>query len=283
MRYTYKLVLLVLVFISFFINYGIYRTREVRKSPEQLSNERSVKVQDAARLAAFNSLMSETEAANLRNLLRIFMDVASKANITYFMYWGTLLGSYRHHGRIPWDDEIDFMVPAAQKALLYEAFAQLAPIYVLNTSAKYRWKFYANNSTLVTRLLWKFPFVDISFYEKDNVSIWDEDPIFTRRNTFLESDVFPLCLRPYDGVYVPAPRNQKAFVTENDLEVCSSQKYDHRKETSVKGGLIFRTKCSSLWDRWPFVFRTKTEHGTNETLRIGSRILSCIFVASSNA
>ena len=282
MKFTYRLVLPVIIVISCFI-YGIDRTLEVGRNLEQVSNEGSENVQDAARLTAFNSLMSETEAANLRNLLRIFVDVANKANITYFMYWGTLLGSYRHHGRIPWDDEIDFMAPAAQKARLYEAFAHLAPIYVLNTSAKYRWKFYANNSTLVTRLGWKFPFVDISFYNKDNVSIWDEDPIFMRRNTFLVSDVFPLCLRPFDGVYVPAPRNPEAFVTENHLEVCSSRKYDHRKEKSIKGGLIFRTKCSSLWDRWPFVFRTKTEHGTNETLRIGSRILSWKFIASSFA
>ena len=270
MKLAGKLVLPALILISCFI-YGIDRTLEVRQKLEKIYNERS----------AFNALLSETEAANLRNLVRIFLDVSSRANITYFMYWGTLLGSYRHHGRIPWDDEIDFMAPAAQKVRLYEAFSQLAPTYVLDTSAKYRWKFYDNNSTFVTRLLWKFPFVDISFYEQDNVSIWDEDPLYTRRNTFLESDVFPLCLRPFDGFYVPAPRNTKAFVPEHNLEVCSSQTYDHRKEKSIKGRLIFRTKCSSLWDRYPFVFRTKTKHGTNETLRIGSRIVSWAFLASS--
>lgn len=54
--------------------------------------------------------MQEVKEAELR-LLRIFDSYCRENKLRYSLSAGTLLGAVRHKGFIPWDDDIDVVMP----------------------------------------------------------------------------------------------------------------------------------------------------------------------------
>ena len=78
------------------------------KSESQLMNELS------NRSHFLRELTSEESAALKRVILDIYKDVSAlcdKYHLTYMMSGGTCLGAIRHQGFIPWDDDLDIMMP----------------------------------------------------------------------------------------------------------------------------------------------------------------------------
>ena len=56
------------------------------------------------------------------NILLEFDAFCKKNNITYFLAYGTLIGAIRHQGFIPWDDDIDVIMPRPD----YEKFKSIS-------------------------------------------------------------------------------------------------------------------------------------------------------------
>lgn len=57
------------------------------------------------------------------DLLNEFASVCREHQLKWFVHAGTMLGAVRHHGFIPWDDDIDVVMPRAD----YERFCSIAP------------------------------------------------------------------------------------------------------------------------------------------------------------
>lgn len=57
------------------------------------------------------------------DIMREIDRICRKHNLTYFLSCGTLLGAVRHKGFIPWDEDMDIMMPRED----YEQFLKVAP------------------------------------------------------------------------------------------------------------------------------------------------------------
>lgn len=54
-------------------------------------------------------------------ILQKYISICDENNLTYYAFYGTLLGAVRHQGFIPWDDDVDVAMPRAD----FNKFAQI--------------------------------------------------------------------------------------------------------------------------------------------------------------
>lgn len=70
-----------------------------------------------------------------RDMLKCFVDICNKHGIKYFVQGGTLLGTVRHGGFIPWDDDVDVSLPRVEyERFLAIAQSELPDYYFLQTN-----------------------------------------------------------------------------------------------------------------------------------------------------
>ena len=73
-------------------------------------------------------------------ILKDFIKICDENNLTYFVYGGTLLGTIRHQGFIPWDDDIDVI-------MFRDDFEKLNNVLETEIDEKYRFVNVLNEET----------------------------------------------------------------------------------------------------------------------------------------
>ncbi|MBR4016285.1 MAG: LicD family protein [Oscillospiraceae bacterium] len=76
-------------------------------------------------------------------VMKALDEICDRLNLRYFLTYGTLLGAVRHQGFIPWDDDVDVMMPRPDYekliAYLMEHAKEIAPLKLMHykTNKKY--------------------------------------------------------------------------------------------------------------------------------------------------
>ena len=157
--------------------------------------------------------MKQTWAAELTILSEIDA-LCKKYNITYFAEVGTLLGAVRHHGFVPWDDDIDLAMKREDYMRFLSVAHELPP--------EYRVKSMYNDEFGTFR---QFHAV-VENYVGDKLE-WDEDrnAKFFGCPFICAIDVFPLDYIPRD----PGARQMKKLMY--NLAYVLAGKYDAEHDT----------------------------------------------------
>lgn len=77
--------------------------------------------------------LKEIQAETLK-IMKLIDSICQKENLRYSLFYGTLLGAIRHNGFIPWDDDLDIVMPRAD-------YNKLATYFIEHASeiAPFKW------------------------------------------------------------------------------------------------------------------------------------------------
>ena len=205
-------------------------------------------------------------------LIETFKNACEAFNITYLLEGGSVLGVFRYHGFVPWDDDFDCKVNVSQKRILKKALEGI-PGYTLIVQINRHWKLFSNNSSKAGKYSWGWPFIDILFFEENLTHVYDVT-LQNPRHFDPKQDILPLGKGIFEGMILPVPHNMEAYLTRkyNMKEPCQSNWWNHKKETGpvIKSSHI---SCDKLFGVYPVVHRYKIGNASFEELRLGNKIL----------
>ncbi|XP_005103976.1 uncharacterized protein LOC101864638 [Aplysia californica] len=174
----------------------------------------------------FLPAMSKEESKDLLHTYLVIAEALQKVNVEHFLEGGSMLGSLRHQGFIPWDDDLDIAINVKDWVKVREALSCIEGFH-LRVQPNMHWAF--------RRQRYRFPYIDIFFYAEDETHIWAL-AYYIMRMTFVLSkkDVFPLTTGFFEGHLVPLPRYadrvaRKVF----EYDYCLSPDAHHRDHVEL--------------------------------------------------
>lgn len=263
-------------------------TREderLSKDRSPASHEQSWAARDLSLLKQFKPSMTRQDRAQLLFTMDVFARVCRQYDLFYFIIEGSLLGAYRHHGMVPWDDDIDIAMNASDWRRARAVLGNI-PGMTLYARGDVQWKLYISDLPPFRDKPFRYPHLDIFFFHEDDTHMWavtwgTKDHLLVRKEY-----VLPLSSVYYENFWLPAPRCVERMVISNyGGSGCILPSYVHKTNEEHYGFQSERTACSNLHDVFPFVFRSPDPNtgAIVESRKVGSRVIENITVPAPDA
>lgn len=183
-------------------------------------------------------------------------------NITYIVAEGSLIGYWRHHGLIPWDDDVDILFDSDKWPLAKQVLSCI-PSLDINMGSDYMWKVYHKEADLwLGEHKIRFPYVDLFLYRHDDYHLWPLC-IWMKTEVIMPVDwMLPVATGVFEGYPISIPRKPAEHLDLHFGRVdsdCYSRTFMRRERLVIPEDKRTHLPCSMLQPFYPFVVRNKVD------------------------